>query len=237
METQVEITHQGIDSAKPEIEFRVLKPEELDDALKFAAKIFSESEPLTHSTKATYEQMYEHLYKPFLHQFQELGDLQIGAFKDGKLVGASLNNDVYSTVPLSGTIIDILEPVLSCLDVVQHQLEHEGFLTKEPKKYFHVFFVATAPEMKGQGIATKVLDMAQQLALEAGFKFSYIECTNPGMVRASQKSGFEILKTQSYKEFEYKGEHPFENLPRDYGTECCTILAQDLSKLRASKIQ
>ncbi|TNV81635.1 hypothetical protein FGO68_gene6866 [Halteria grandinella] len=174
-------------SAIDTLEIRHLTPDELPAAIRLTAKVHSEFEPFSHSIGSTYEDCVS-LFTLLMGQFQEVA--QIGAFKDGQLVGVSLNNDLYSTVPVKGDELSpVWEPIGAAMEGIKSKLEEEGVLVRKPGMQFHVYFVATTPDMKGQGISTKMLNMGLKMAADAGFQYSYIECINPGMVKAAQKVG------------------------------------------------
>ncbi|TNV81636.1 hypothetical protein FGO68_gene6867 [Halteria grandinella] len=175
-------------------------------------------------------QILDSLFLCFKDQFIDLMGLQIGAFCNGKLLGACLNNDLYSKVPLNHPFSDLNLPLIKATYSVQVTLEASGIIHQgESGRYFQNLFVTIDPSLKSKGVTPRMLEMVTQLAQQAGFKQSYIECTNQAMLRVGVKCGFQNMGEFRYDEYEDEnGKKIFAKVGKEYGGACTMLIKRYL---------
>ena len=85
--------------------------------------------------------------------------------------------------------------------------------------------IATAPEARGLGHATDLVERSVKLAACLGFKGCKTEATGTYSRKAFVKSGFDLVAEVRYDQFEVEGKRPFTGIK---GHEGVAFMAKKL---------
>eukprot|EP01024_Parvocaulis_polyphysoides_P023530 TRINITY_DN2173_c0_g1_i4.p2 TRINITY_DN2173_c0_g1~~TRINITY_DN2173_c0_g1_i4.p2 ORF type:complete len:220 (+),score=40.12 TRINITY_DN2173_c0_g1_i4:182-841(+) len=137
------------------------------------------NEPLLQALGASRDPLYAFGKEMFQYEAENDNGLTIVAKCDDEIVGFCLNEDGA----IKRSAEDVPEPYLDLPDVAFSALSQSNFL--QDRGYdidqfglvVHLFVIAVAPHMGGQGIGGKLAAETIKVAKEEGYKFVRIECS------------------------------------------------------------
>jgi len=86
--------------------------------------------------------------------------------------------------------------------------DHNLFTLYETDKVLDIIIVTVSSDFGRKGLATKLMELSIQLAIQSGAGAIQVEAVSEYTARAASKLGFEILKSIDYATFEYDGIKP-----------------------------
>lgn len=192
-------------------QYDVLQNQYIDQAIKLITQSFCNHEPMTSYLKITHKD-----FIPFASQVVEKAvrdGLSIGAIVGNKLVACAIVEDYADPFNLTMEIDPNFKFIFGLLD----NLTHSFFKNKsfEKNHIAHLFITAVDCHYQGEGLSRKVNLEAVQLAKTRNFDFMCCEFTHPynqkGTLRNIHTNKL-LIGSQTYKEFIFEGEQPFNNL-------------------------
>lgn len=196
------------------INFGKCMPDEAAEAARLLHFIFMNYEPMTICNKLDPEKNL--LLMHYLMDYQAKAGLAIVArdTESNRIIGVLTHRD-YTLSP-SPNLPKEYYPYISMFEAdmaMCHELE-KPLWDKEykPGELFQPFQIAVQTEYSGLGIATELAARSVKLGKELGFREAIGECSVMGSRRAFEKSGFELINSLKYKDFEYNGSKPYESL-------------------------
>lgn len=87
--------------------------------------------------------------------------------------------------------------------------DHDLFTIYRTKKVLEINIVAVSSDFCKKGLATKLMELSIQLAIERGAGAVQIEAVSEYTARLATKLGFTTLKATDFAKFEYNGLKPF----------------------------
>jgi len=125
-------------------------------------------------------------------------------------------------VPRSEVIDSCLDPGFVPIACILHevQLMSGGIFTKyKADRLFDVKMIATAPEARGHGLATDLVQRSVQLAACLGFRGCKTEATGTYSRKAFQKCGFDLVADVKYAQFKIGEKKVFAGIQGHEGEE------------------
>lgn len=98
------------------------------------------------------------------------------------------------------------------LTAILHDLtkDHDLFTIYRTEKVLEINIVAVSSDFGKKGLATKLIELSIQLAIQSGAGAVQMEAVSEYTARSATKLGFTTLKTIDYSTYEYEGVKPFE---------------------------
>ncbi|XP_022918369.2 arylalkylamine N-acetyltransferase 1-like [Onthophagus taurus] len=157
--------------------------------------------------------------------------------------------EIYSTLPIKyncslKALNDKNEIVGVCLNKIRTKIETDDVNFEDPvfsqivgimekgdteckifekypniDQYLQHDIVSVDPNIRGQGIATKLLDMSRDVAIKRGIKLLRVDCTSLFSAKAAERLGFERIYTLKYSDYKINGKQVFK--PEEPHTEFC----------------
>lgn len=183
-------------------------------ATELIGRIFLDEEPTSRALGLTPEVFLPFAEAYCLRAAQE--GTGITARQEGLLVGAltclDLLEDVRDGFPeLRGPAFHPKLPDLAFVGRLEGPyVEEHGLL---PGQCAHIAQVAVAPEARGRGLATAMLEAAWTAAQARGFGRLVALCTGPASRRAHEKAGFRTWRTLRYDTYEHEERQVFAAVP------------------------
>lgn len=191
------------------VTYDVLTAGHATQSAALVARVFSQDEPLAVAAGQTEAELYAMMSAAAPSALTQA--LSIGAWSDGKLIGAAITT-VFTWLPPADS--DALSPRYKPIFALLAELEadFEARPVSELQNCAHLHMLAVERSFRDDRIAGKLVQQVVETASRKGLQEVVADATNPASQRVFARAGFERINTVRYDSFTFEDERVFSTI-------------------------
>jgi hypothetical protein len=204
------------------IHFEMIESANFAKAADCLSYVFHHHEPVTSSLGLNYER-YKLMVRRFCRVVGKNG-LCFTAIDSEKDIAVGTITNIDQKMDFAREFADDPEDFSDVLEKLYPDMQMTGELVKpylnemnfEAGQCLNLFQCGILPEYSGFGVASKLVDLSIEKAIELGYKYALVTCTSDNSKRIFDNRGFEVKNEMVYCDFVLDGEKPFKNIAGKY---------------------
>ncbi|AIT08940.1 hypothetical protein LO80_02380 [Candidatus Francisella endociliophora] len=134
-----------------------------------------------------------------------------------KVAGFCINLDPYSSSQVDRSSYADKDPAFKLINRILTELYKDVKLIEKAGVNFSIYALAVAEDFQNLGIATTLIKLSEQIALDNNFSKIFIDATSLGTYKIARKLNYKQLAQINYQDFNYEGRKPFKNITNHIG--------------------
>lgn len=201
-----------IPSLKNNIKYQLLDDSYFEEVSNLFADRFINQELLIKNSGVLYENYILATRVRTQHAIDNKMSIVAICQETQKIAGFCINLDPYSSSQVDRSSYADRDPAFKLINQTLTELYKNIKLTEKAGVNFSIYALAVAQDFQNLGIATTLIKLSEQIALDNNFSKIFIDATSLGTYKIAQKLGYNQLAQISYQDFNYGGNKPFKDI-------------------------